>query len=157
MTADDGNGGEVAIAVTVNLTDVDEAATLTGCSTDLGDLAGQAAFQGAWDDPDCRAHHKEDSPARYVHFSVSEETVVSIDLSGGALFVSRDTPQNGWGTPPKGTMEHRLDVRRNNGKLLHDGSNSVTLTLSAGIEYTVEAAGESGSGGTFDLSIAPVE
>ena len=46
-------------------------------------------------------------------------------------------------------------MRRNNGKLVHDGSNSVTLTLPAG-DYTMEAVSGTGQeGGTFNLTIAP--
>ena len=157
----DGNGGSASIAVTVNLTDVDEAppepepTPITACFTNLGSLTGTGSFSGAWDDADCRAHH-QDSSARYIHFTLSEETRVSITLtpeSGGTLFVSKDTPQNGWGTPPNSDYETRRMVRRGNGKLVHDGahtgSNSVTLTLAAG-DYTAEAAG---GGGTFALSI----
>ncbi len=141
-----------------------EAAKAAPCVTDLGELTAAVEFTGAWDDPECRAHHRADSPARYVHFTVSEETEVSITLtpasaltpeSGGALFVSKDTPQNGWGTPPGATYEDRRSIRRGNGKLLHDGAHTVTLTLAAGETYTVEAASTSGDGGSFTLSIAP--
>ena len=132
-----------------------EPTQVTSCITGLGRLAGAVEFSGAWDDAGCRAHHRADSPARYVHFTVSENTGVTITLTsarGGALFVSKGTPQNGWGTPPGATYEHRVNVRRNNGKLAHDGSNSVTLTLAPGETYTVEAASTSGGGG-FTLSI----
>ena len=73
------------------------------------------------------------------------------------------TPDNGWGAAPNGTYEHRRNVRRANGKLLHDGryvatlendGNTVTLTLTAGETYTVEAAGTSGDG-KFTVSITP--
>ncbi len=127
------------------------------CVTDLNELTAVVEFTGAWDDPECRAHH-QDSAARYVQFTISEETVVSITLtseSGGALFVSKDTPQNGWGTPPNGAYEDRRSIRRGNGKLVHDGSNSVTLTLAPGETYTVEAASTSGDGGSFTLSTEP--
>ena len=70
--------------------------------------------------------------------------------------MSKYTPGRGWGAAPKGTYEHRRAVRRTNGKLLHDGthtnSNTATLTLAAGENYTVEAAGASGN---FTVSIAP--
>ena len=158
VEASDGNGGSASIDVTVSLTDVEEALPVTACFTDLNELTATAEFSGGWDDADCRAHH-QDSLARYIQFTLSEETEVSITLtseSGGALFVSKGTPQNGWGTPPKATYEHRVNVRRNNGKLVHDGAhtglNSVTLTLAPGETYTVEAAG---SGGSFTLSIEP--
>ena len=158
VEASDGNGGSATIDVTVSLTDVEEALPVTACFTDLNELTATAEFSGRWDDADCRAHH-QDSLARYIQFTLSEETEVSITLtseSGGALFVSKGTPQNGWGTPPKATYEHRVNVRRNNGKLVHDGAhtglNSVTLTLAPGETYTVEAAG---SGGSFTLSIEP--
>ncbi len=158
VTAEDPEGASASISVTVSLTDVEETLPVTACFTDLNELTGAADLSGAWDDPDCRAHHRADSPARYIHFTVSEETEVSITLtseSGGALFVSKDTPQNGWGTRPGATYEHRVSVRLNNGKLLHDGSNSVTLTLAAGETYTVEAVSTSGDGGSFTLTIEP--
>ena len=163
VTAEDPEGASASINVTVSLTDVEEPTPepeptpVTSCFTNLNELTAGAEFSGAWDDPDCRAHH-QDSSARYIHFTLSEETEVSITLtpeSGGALFVSKDTPKNGWGTPPKGTYEDRRSIRRGNGKLVHDGAhtglNSVALTLAAG-DYTAEAAG---SGGTFTLSIEP--
>ena len=157
VTAEDPEGASASISVTVSLTDVDETLPVTSCFTNLDELTTAAEFSGAWDDPDCRAHH-QDSSARYIHFTLSEETEVSITLtpeSGGALFVSQGTPQNGWGTPPKGTYEDRRSIRRGNGKLVHDGAhtglNSVALTLAPG-DYTAEAAG---TGGTFTLSIKP--
>ncbi len=158
VTASDGNGGSATIDVTVILTDVEETLPVTACFTDLNELTATVEFSGACDDADCRAHH-QDSLARYIHFTLSEETEVSITLtseSGGALFVSKGTPQNGWGTPPGATYEHHVNVRRNNGKLVHDGSNSVTLTLAPGETYTVEAVSTSG-GGSFILSIEPSE
>ncbi len=130
---------------------------VTACFTDLNELTAAAGLSGAWDDPECRAHHQADSPARYIHFTVSEETEVSITLtseSGGALFVSKGTPQNDWGTPPNATYEHRVNVRLANGKLLHADGTTVTLTLAPGETYTVEAASTS-DGGTFTLSIEP--
>ncbi len=151
VEADDGRGGTASIAVTIKLTDVAEATPVTACFTNLGTLTAAADFAGSWDDANCKAHH-QDSLGRYFHFTLSEETTVSISLSAGALYVSKDTPQNGWGTAPKGTYEHRKNVRRGNGKLVHDGSNSATLTLVAGETYTVEAAGTSGD---FTVSIAP--
>ena len=150
VEADDGRGGTASIAVTVTLTNVAEATPVTACFTNLGTLTAAADYAGSWDDADCKAHH-QDSRARYFHFTLSEETTVSISLSAGVLYVSKDTPQNGWGATPKGTYEHRKNVRRGNGKLVHDGGNSATLTLAAG-EYTAEAAGGSAD---FTLSIAP--
>ena len=157
VNASDGNGGTASIAITVSLTNVDEtppepeATPVTACFTNLSELTAAAEYAGSWSDANCKAHH-QDSRARYFHFSLSEETTVSISLSAGALYISKDTPNNGWGTAPKGTYEQRKNVRRDNGKLVHDGSNSVTLTLAAGKIYTVEAAGGSGD---FTLSIAP--
>ena len=168
VTAEDPEDASASINVTVSLTDVEETppepepTLITSCFTNLGSLTGAAEFSGAWDDADCRAHH-QDRLARYIHFILSEETDVSITLmpeSGGALFVSQDTPKNGWGTPPNSDYETRRMVRRNNGKLAHDGahtgSNSVTLTLAAG-EYTAEATGPASGGepGTFTLNIKP--
>ena len=61
---------------------------------------------------------------RYFQFTLTEETTVTITLmsaSDAALYVSKDTPQNGWGTAPGGGYDHRREVRRENGKLVHDG------------------------------------
>ena len=64
---------------------------------------------------------------------------------------------------PKGTHEQRREVRRNNGKLLHDSphvttpendGNTVTLSLAASETYTAEAVGASADG-KFTASIAP--
>ena len=160
VEAADPEGGSASIGVTVSLTGVEEALPVTACFTYLNELTATAEFSGAWDDPDCRAHH-QDRLARYIHFTLPEETTVEISLeSGGALFVSKGTPQNGWGTPPKATYEDRRNIRRGNGKLVHDGAhtglNRVTLTLAAG-EYTAEATGPASGGepGTFTLNIKP--
>jgi len=161
VAASDGNGGTASIAVTVNLTDVAEATPVTACTTSVGTLAATALYAGAWDDADCKAHH-QDSRARYFSFTLSADATVDISLSAGALYVSKDTPNNGWGTVPGPGYDHRREVRRNNGKLVHDGpysatadndGNTVTLNLVAGETYTVEAASD--TGGTFTVSIAP--
>ena len=82
----------------------------------------------------------------------------SVSLVGGNAY--------GQGTPTtvarrQGEVQTSREVRRDNGKLLHDGphvatadndGNTVTLTLFAGETYTVEAAGDSGD---FSLSIEP--
>ena len=154
LEADDGNGGTATIDVTVSLTDVEEATPVTTCFTQLGMLSAAGDYAGAWDDADCKAHH-QDSRGRYFQFTLTEETTVQISLSAGALYVSKDTPKNGWGSVPGPGYEHRRNVRRDNGKLVHDGSNTVTLTLEAGETYTVEAAGD--GGGTFTLSVTPTE
>ena len=135
-----------------------EPTPVTSCLTNLESLTGAAEFSGAWDDSDCRAHHR-DSLARYFHFTLSQETTVEINLESAAsaqLFVSKDTPRNGWGKPPGGTYEDRRKIRRNNGKLVHDSPNITTLTLAAG-EYTAEATGPASDGtpGTFTLNIKP--
>ena len=160
--ADDG-GLSDSIDVTVNLTDVAEATTVTACFTELSSLTATAEYAGSWDDADCKAHH-QDSRGRFFQFTPTTETTVTITLtseSGAALYVSKDEPQNGWGTAPKGTYEHRKNVRRDKGKLVHDGphvataendGNTVTLTLAAGETYTVEAAGDTGD---FTLSVEP--
>ncbi len=161
VTTDDGNAA-ATIAVTVSLTDVNETPSATSCFTNLNELTASVEYAGEWDDTDCRAHHR-DSPARYFHFTLSQETTVEIRLASEAdaqLFVSKDTPRNGWGKRPNSTYETRRTIRRNNGKLVHDGahtgSNSVTLTLAAG-EYTAEATGPASDGapGTFTLNIQP--
>ncbi len=166
-----------SIAVTVSLTDVtetttgdgsdeEEAATptaVTACTTAVGALSATAEYAGSWDDAACKAHH-QDGKARYFEFTVSEQTTVTITLTSdadAALYVSKDTPKNGWGTVPGPGYDHRKSVRGGNGKLLHNGpavttaendGNTVTLTLQAGTTYTVEAAGDSGD---FTVSIAP--
>ncbi len=157
VTDEGGLSATAETTVTVSPPLEPENTPVTSCFTDLGELTTGSELSGAWDDADCRAHHRADSPARYIQFTVSEETEVSITLtseSGGALFVSKDTPQNGWGTPPGATYEHRVNVRLNNGKLLHADGNAVTLTLAPGETYTVEAASTS-DGGSFTLTIEP--
>ncbi len=161
----DGNGGAATVAVTVSLSDVNETPSATSCFTNLNELTASVEYAGEWDDSDCRAHHRDSLArlARYFHFTLSQETTVEINLASAAdaqLFVSKDTPKNSWGTPPNSTYETRRMVRRNNGKLVHDGahtgSNSVTLTLAAG-DYTAEATGPASDGepGTFTLNIKP--
>ena len=151
VEASDGNGGTASIAVTVYLTDV--GTPVTACKTTIGTLSAAAEYAGSQDDAECQAHH-QDSRARYFHFTLSENATVSVSLSAGTLYVSKGTPANGWGTAPKGTYEHHREVRRGNGKLVHDGSaNTAKLNLVAGETYTVEAAGA--GGGKFTLSIEP--
>ena len=155
VTDEGGLSADAEMTIAISPPPEPDPTPITSCITDLNELTAAAEFSGAWDDADCRAHH-QDSSARYIHFTLSEVTEVTVTLtseSGGALFVSKGAPQNGWGTPPGATYEHRVNVRRNNGKLAHDGSNSVTLTLAAG-DYTAEATSTSGDG-TFTLSIAP--
>ena len=85
-------------------------------------------------------------------YSVSVDDTVPISLSAGALHVSKDTPQNEWRNTPGAGYEHRKNVRRNNGKMVLGGSNTVTMTLETGETYTAEAADAFGS---FAISIAP--
>ncbi|MYK68570.1 MAG: hypothetical protein F4020_03120, partial [Gammaproteobacteria bacterium] len=115
-----------------------------------------------WDVPGCRAHHRENRPARYFTFSLDKAEIVSVGVATGetaALFVSKGTPRNGWGTAPRAGMAHRLAVRRANGSLLHEGATSATLALAAG-DYAVEAVlaedPEDGAAGppAFGLGIA---
>ena len=164
VTAEDPEGANATIDVTVNLTDVDEtppepeALPVTACFTNLNELTATVEYAGEWDGADCRAHHR-DGLARYFHFTLTEETTVEIRLASAAdaqLFVSKGTPQNGWGTPPNGAYEDRRKIRRGNGKLVHDGPNSATLTLAAG-DYTAEAAGPATDGevGAFTITIGP--
>ncbi len=159
VTASDGKLTD-SIDVTVNLTDVAETA-VTACTTDLGALTARALYAGKWDDAECKAHH-QDGRARYFEFTLSADATVTISLSEGTLYVSKDKPNNGWGKVPGPGYEHRINVRTTNGKLLHDGpaaatatndGNTVTLNLKAGVTYTAEAVGT--SGGTFAISIAP--
>lgn len=120
-----------------------------------------AVYAGKWDGADCQDHH-QDGRARYFHFTLSGQKSVAISLMAGTLYVSKGTPDSGWGADPGGTYEQRRETRRGNGKLLHDGLHAttaqddgltVTLTLEAGETYTVEAAGT--DGGKFTVSITP--
>jgi len=155
VTATDPDGASATIDVTVSLNDVQETLSVTQCSTDLETLAAAVEYAGAWDAADCKAHH-QDGRARYFQFTLDADATVKISLSAGTLYVSVGTPQNGWGTVPGPGYEHRREVRRGNGKLLHDGAHtgagSATLDLVAATTYTVEAAGESGD---FTISIGP--
>ena len=75
-----------SIAVTVSLNDVAET-PVTACETDMGTLSASALYAGKWDDAECKAHH-QNSRARYFHFTVSEQTTVTITaVGGGALRV----------------------------------------------------------------------
>ena len=150
VNAADEDGLSDSIAVTVTLTDV--GTPVTACFTDLGTLSATAEYAGKWDAADCKAHH-QDSRGRYFQFTLSAATEVSISLTAGTLYVSAGgDPNNGWGTAPKGTYEHRRNVRSANGKLVHSGGRTATLTLAAGEAYTMEAAGASGD---FTITIAP--
>lgn len=51
---------------------------------------------------------------------------MTFSLSAAALHVSKDTPKNGWRTKPGAGYEHRREVRRNNGRLFHDGPHVAT-------------------------------
>ena len=126
VTATDPDGASTSIDVTVSLNDVAEATPVTECFTQLGTLSNKVKYAGAWDDADCKAHH-QDSRGRYFHFTLSEDATVEINLSAGSLYVSKDTPKNGWGTEPGGGYEHRRNVRRHNGKLVHDGPHEATV------------------------------
>ena len=142
VQASDSSGLSDRIAVTVNLTDV--GTPVTTCFTQLGTLSSTAEYAGSWDDAECKAHH-EDSRGRYFRFTPAAATEVTITLSAGTLYVSTGgDPNNGWGTAPGGGYEHRKSVRKGNGKLVHSGGRTATLTLSAGEAYTMEAAGSSG-------------
>ena len=162
VTDEGGLSADAEITIAISPPPEPEPAPVTSCFTDLGSLTGAAEFSGAWDDADCRTHHRADSPARYFHFTLSEETRVEISLASAASaqlfvsFVSKDTPKNGWGTPPNGTYETRRMLRGNNGKLVHDSPNIAILTLAAG-EYTAEATGPASDGEpeTFTLTIKP--
>ena len=159
VQATDAGGLSDSVAVTVNLTDLAET-PVTACRTTVETLPAAVSYAGAWDDAECAAHH-QDGRARYFHFTPPADgaaTVqVTVHLTAGTMYVSKDTPNNGWGAAPGGTHEQRRQVRRDNGKLLHDGNetaaNTVTLTLEAGTTYTVEAAGA--DSGTFAVSLAP--
>ena len=161
VTATDPGGLSDSIDVTVTLVDVAEANAepqpdaepnvnaVSACVTELGALTEATVYAGSGDDATCRSHH-QDNPARYFRFTLAEQSTVVVDLSAGALFVSTGTPNNGWGTVPGAGYAHRVSVRKDNGKLVHDGSNSPTLSLAAG-DYTIEVAGS----GAFTISISP--
>ena len=156
-----GDGFKETIGVTINLTDVEEPTAVTACSTNLGTLTATAWYDGLVNDAGCKAHH-QDTSARYFHFTVPEQKSVSISAgSWGELYVSKGTPNKGWGTAPNGTYEQRREVRRTNGKLLHDSGHvatpendgqNITLSLNAGEAYTVEVAATSGY---FNVRITP--
>ena len=97
---------------------------VTACFTDSGALSAAAEYAASWYDLDCRAHN-EDSLARYIPFTLDADTTVSISLSVGTLYVSKDVLQKGWGTPPKERYEDRRRFRRDNGKLVHDGATGL--------------------------------
>ena len=144
-----------------------------GCFTQLGTLTGEQYWVGEWFwDPAhrylfsgsyslsdiCNAHHRAESPARYFHFSLDEPATVVFDLaalevdSAVALYVSNDTPNNPWGTPPVNTYAQRVQTRLAKGKLVHNSAPQATLQLPAG-SYTAEAAAASANADTFKLSI----
>ena len=139
MEASAGDHPSARIAVSVNLTDVEESPPAGACAA-----------------ADCLAHHRADGRARYFQFTLAEPKTVAITLVSGsvaALFVLRDTPRNGWGTVPGAPYEHRVKVRLVYGKLVRGDGNEVALPAAAG-SYTVEAVSTSRSG-TFTVSIAP--
>ena len=98
----------------------------------------------------CTAHHQADSTARYFHFTLTQQTTITITLTTGNLYISKGTPNNGWGTTPKATYQHRINIRRQNGVLLHGGPPTTTLVLPPGT-YTAEAIGT----GNFTITITP--
>ena len=160
----DAGGRQDGDSVTVTVgsgTPSGQARAVAPCVVDLGELAEATELDAAWNAAECYAaecyaHHRLVSPAHYFQFTLSQETVVNISLQSeqpAVMFVSKGTPQNGWGSPPA-WLEHRLEVRRNSGKLLHEEATQASLTLGAG-EYTVEAVSDSGpEGGAFNLTIA---
>ena len=95
----DGGGLGTSVAVTVNLTDVDETTTGDGgrasgdggteekttptavseCFTAIGALSAKAEYAGQWNDADCKAQH-QDSRGRYFHFNVDANKQVTITL-----------------------------------------------------------------------------
>ena len=139
LTVTDAAGGTATDDMTVTVV-----RPASACTTELGSLGvGGSADRGGeyWDNPDCSAHHRADRPARYFRFTLTERATVAVDVTTdatAALFVSKGTPKNGWGTPAKAGMAHRLKVRRDNGKLVHGAALSASMVLAAG-EYTAEA------------------
>ena len=134
---------ETALRITVTAAPGAKATEPMPCVAELGALSAEAVSleDEAWDVPDCRAHHRDDRPARYFSFTLDEPATVSLALtsdSAASLFVSAGTPKNGWGAAPKGAMEHRLETRRANGKLVHEEGLAASLALEAG-SYTAEA------------------
>lgn len=121
--------------------------------TNLHILTGSFGYKAAWDHPESLGHHQA-GKARYFRFILTEATRVSISLSDGSLFVSEGTPQRGWASEPRDSHDARRRIRRGNGRLVHDGvetgSNSITLDLSAG-SYTAEAVQSSGGGEDQDF------
>lgn len=146
---------------------------ISGCFTDLGPLnndqlwggewfwdpAQQPRFSGSYRLADiCNAHHRAERPARYLHFSLAQETRVGLTLQAlepnatAALYVSNDTPKNAWGTPPGNSYANRIATRSSKGKLIHNASPTATLLLPAG-SYTIEAVADSRNADSFELAI----
>ena len=108
-------GTRAGIAITISLTDVDE-----------------TPGRGTMD----TARSITRTAARYFQFTLTKEPVVTITLplaSDAALYVSKNTPNNGWFPVHGPGYEHRRD----HGKPVRDVSKPVTLTLEAGETYTV--------------------
>ncbi len=125
------------------------------CITQLGELGDSVQQSGDWSDRDCRAHHRSDRPARYFSFTLAQQRSLNLQVQSdgsAAMFISRGTPNNGWGAPPKGSMEHRLRVRTDNGKLVHQADLTAALTLGPG-DYTVEVVSIAADTATFELII----
>ena len=159
LTVTDTDGESDSDAMTVTVKQREETITVSPCTVDLGTLSpGTAATRSdeRWDNPDCRAHHQADSRARYFAFTLTAPGVVSLDLAAspeGALYVSRGTPQNAWGTVPRATYTHRVSTRLANGKLVHAGTPRADAVLQPA-QYMVEAVAPSTGAGAFTVSIA---
>ena len=158
----DAHGGEATDETAVTVV-----RPASACATGLGSLAvGGSAERGAeyWDNPDCRAHHRVDRPARYFRFTLTERATVAIDVAtdaDAALFVSKGTPKNGWGTPAKAGLAHRLSGAKGQRQAGARGSPvGHPLVLEAG-SYTAEAVlDEDGSEAwrvpSFSLNLAAI-
>ena len=162
LTVTDARGKTATDAATVTVN-----RPASACHTDLGPLAvggSEARETEWWDNPACRAHHRADRPARYFRFTLTERAEVSVDVTteaSAAMFVSRGTPQNSWGSPAKAGLEHRLKVRQANGKLVHEETLSASLVL-VPATYTVEAVLDADGADawrvpSFDLAVSAAQ
>ena len=117
------------------------------CHTDLGQFGVDDSYISGthehWDNEGCRAHHKTNRMARYFRLELTERAALDVgitrlDATGALMFVSRGEPQNGWGTVPNADMDHRIKVRLENGKLVHEEELTASVVLEPD-RYTVEA------------------
>ena len=146
VTATDGGGLSASIAVTINVTKVDEAGPSAESCVQPIDVDG-AAVSGAWTG-DCPSANLPGSNARYYTFTLSAQRVVTITLEsdGGDTYLIL---LSGAGT--EGSVLHYNEF---------DGATTrsrIHETLAAGA-YTIEANTlDAGATSSFTLSVETVE